>query len=355
MAERKQSQRGAVLIFAISLLAVFSVLGTAYVVRMVNESDGADLRIREARARALAEAGIHAAIGDLSVAVREGRQGQLLGESGYQFPAYKGVWTGEDFVLESTERVSMAKVNVADESGKANINHVPVSVLRLLLGIDGQTARLIATSLPGRPFFGGEDPDSRRWLHGSDELLERDWIDEATMAGVDPELLTSYSVAPNESRPADYLNVNTAPAEVLAAVLDIPLEDARQVMLRRPFESIDELETTVGKPAKDFNVRPMPGDDGGLPRPLAFYSRAFRLQAEGVFGTSTSGGDSSLRGPMMKTTLASLGISEASPWANPRFFTAKLSFCSTLRSPRTDEPRTLSRGLRPRSSWPTVK
>jgi len=290
---KRTNQRGAVLIFAISLLAVFSVLGTAYVVRMVNESESADLRIREARARALAEAGIHAAIGDLSIAVREERQNQLLGESTYQFPAFKGVWTGEDFVLENTERVSMATVKVLDESGKANINHVPVSVLRLLLGVDGQTARLIATSLPGRPFFGGEDPESRRWLHGADELATRDWVDEDTMAAVDMEVLTSYSVPPGEERPRDYLNVNSAPAEVLAAVLDIPLEDARQVMLRRPFESIEELEKTVGKPAKDFNMRPMPGDDSGLPRPLAFHSRAFRLQAEGVFGTSTSGGDSS--------------------------------------------------------------
>jgi len=288
-----KQQRGAALVFAISLLAIFSVLGTAYVVSMATELESADLRIREARAAHLAEAGLHAAIGDLGLAVRESRQRSLLGESTYQFPAYKGVYTGDRVLLERTERVSMATVSVLDESGKANLNHVPVSVMQLLLGIDGQTARLIATSLPGRPFFAGENPDQRRWLHGADELGLRGWLPEDAARAIDPALVTMFSVSPDDPRPSRYLNVNTAPAEVLAAVLDIPVDDARQVMLRRPFQSIQELEEAAGKSAGEFNIKAGPDETGGLPRALAFESRAFRLVSEGVFGTSERGSDQS--------------------------------------------------------------
>jgi type II secretory pathway component PulK len=294
MARRNSTQqRGAALVFAISLLAIFSVLGTAYVVSMATELDAADLRIREARATHLAEAGLQAAIGDLGIAVREGRQRGLLGESTYQFPAYKGVYTGERVLLERTERVSMATVSVFDESGKANLNHVPVSVMQLLLGVDGQTARLISTSLPGRPFFAGEHPEQRRWLHGADELAERGWLSDEAAGAFDASLVTLFSVAPNDARPSRYLNVNTAPAEVLAAVLDMPVDDARQVMLRRPFQSIQELEEAAGKPASEFNIKAGPEETGGLPRALAFESRAFRLVSEGVFGTSERGSDQS--------------------------------------------------------------
>ncbi|MBI1319120.1 MAG: hypothetical protein GC168_09250 [Candidatus Hydrogenedens sp.] len=288
-----KAQRGAALVFAISLLAIFAVLGTAYVVSMATGLQSADLQVREARASHMAEAGIQAAIGDLSLAVREGRQRSLLGESAYQFPAYKGVYNGDRVMLERTERIAAANVTILDESGKANLNHVPVSVMQLLLGVDGQTARLIATSLPGRPFFSGEKPDERRWMHDTDDLVERGWLSEEAAGQLDPSLLSFVNVPPGDTRPSGYLNVNTAPAEVLAAVLDMPVDQARQVMLRRPFQGVASLEEAAGKPAASFNIKSSAGDNGGLPRALSFDSRAFRLVSEGVFGTSERGSDQS--------------------------------------------------------------
>ncbi len=287
---KRQAQRGAALIFALTLLTLFAVLGTSYVVSMSLELEAADLRIRETRAALLAEAGIHAAIGDLALAVREGRQGDFLSqrEKTYTFPAYKGVMTREGYVLDQEPRISHAAVVCTDESGKLNLNHAPASMLRLVLNIDGATARNITTSLPLPTIFQPVPSPGRQWFAGPDELLTRELLTPEQFASVDASLLTVASVA-DHKKPERFLNVNTAPAEVLAALVDIPIEEAKQAMLKRPFKSLAEIEAATGKAAETFNIRPKAGAPDSLPDELSLESRCFRLVSTGTFGMEGQG------------------------------------------------------------------
>ncbi len=284
MQSNKGHQRGAALIFALTLLTLFAVLGTSYVVSMSLELDEADLELREARAGQLAEAGVQAAIGELSVAVRAGNQGDVVvqGEKVYEFPAYQGMMTQEGYVLESQPRVSNARVVVSDESGKLNLNHAPASMLRMVLNVDGATARKITSSLPLPTIFQPEKGPGRQWLAGVDELLSRNLLSEEQYAAVDTSLLTTLSVA-NHARPERFLNVNTAPAEVLAALFDVSVEQAKQAMVRRPFTSLADLEAAAGKGADTFTIRPEHGDKTALPAELSLDSRCFRIESTGTY------------------------------------------------------------------------
>ncbi len=284
MKSNRRKQRGAALIFALTLLALFAVLGTSYVVSMSLELDSADLQLREVRATQLAEAGIHAAIGELSQAVREGRQAELLlqREQVFEFPAYQGIMTAQGYVLESQPRVSNARVVMTDESGKLNLNHAPASMLRMVLNVDGATARNITSSLPLPTIFQPEPGPGRQWLAGVDELVSRGLLSAEQYAALDTSILTTMSVA-NHAKPERFLNVNTAPAEVLAALFDISVEQAKQAMVRRPFKSLAELEAAAGKAAGTFSIRPEPSDRESLPPELSLDSRCFRLQSTGTY------------------------------------------------------------------------
>lgn len=290
MKSNKRNQRGAALIFALTMLALFAVLGTSYVVSMSLELDNADLRLREARATLLAEAGVQAAIGELSQAVREGRQGDLLlqRDKTYEFPAYQGIMTAEGYVLDAQPRISNASVVITDESGKLNLNHAPASMLRMVLNVDGATARGITSSLPLPTIFQPEPGPGRQWFAGVDELLSRNLLSPEQYASLDTSLLTTLSVA-NHKHPERFLNVNSAPAEVLAALFDISVEQARQAMVRRPFKTLADLEAAAGKGADTFTIRPEPGDQGALPAELSLDSRCFRLASVGTYGFEGQG------------------------------------------------------------------
>ncbi|MFM1920087.1 MAG: Type secretion system protein [Candidatus Hydrogenedentota bacterium] len=286
----KGKRRGAALILALTLLTVFAVLGTSFVVSMSLELDASRLDLRELRAAHLAEAGIHAAIGELSRAVQEGRQADFLaqGTRTYEFPAYKGVMTEQGYALERAPRISFAEVVILDESGKLNLNHAPASMLRLLLNVDGPTARKISSSLPFPALFSPDVNTGRRWLAGPDELLSRGLLTPEQFDALDLSLFTTYSVG-TTSKPERFLNVNAAPPEVLAALLDIPVELARQATVRRPFNSLADLESVSGKAADTFNIKPRASAPTSLPPELALDSRCFRLKAKATFGLEEQG------------------------------------------------------------------
>ena len=73
----KHPRRGAALIMALTMLALFTVLGTLYVSNMSTELSRADRALREARARQTAQAGIEAAVGELE------RAPELHGADGF--------------------------------------------------------------------------------------------------------------------------------------------------------------------------------------------------------------------------------------------------------------------------------
>lgn len=280
-----RNRRGVALILAISLLALFTVLGTLYIRHMNIELDRAGLLLDQVRARNLAGAGVHAAIADLQRALPPRQLVQMLDKPRtYTFATYKGVHEAQGLTLASMEnRKAVATVTISDESGKINLNHAPASVLQAILGVDGATARAITSSLPrtgGKP-EGGAPP---QWLLSTDDLVTRGLLTPDQFARVNPAWVTTYTVT-DHADPAGFLNVNAAPADVMAAILDLPLEAAQKVMQRRPFNSLQGLGVAAEKDPATFNFKPDPSDPAALPAALSFESRCFRIVSEAVFAT----------------------------------------------------------------------
>lgn len=280
--------RGSALMLAIGLLVIFSALGTAYLTRMVTENEANAVEIRQARARALAAAGIQVGIGALQQA-REQDQNNLdgvLGETTHSFPTYEGVRDNEGLQLEVfSGRRAETRVTISDESGKVNLNHAPASVLQLVLGVDGETARGITGSLP-RPDESPEQAaeNGRRWLLGVEDLLDRGLVTEEQYAAIDRDLVTVYTVA-DHGNPVHFLNVNAAPVPVLAALFDLSLEATEEAVEKRPYKSLKEMADASGKPAFTFNVKPDFTQPAKLPGPLSFSSNCFRIRSESVYET----------------------------------------------------------------------
>lgn len=276
----RSRRRGAALIIALALMTIFSILGTMYVRHMALQLDEENYAARRAQARQLAVAGIQAAIGDLRQAVAaQAPPGGLAGEGRiYDFNAYQGVWSGKGLQTRAREdRRAQAHVTVADENARVNINHVPASVLARVLGVDSATARAIAQHLP-RP---GEQAEPGQWFLHPGGLVEAGLLTEEQFAAVDQSLITARSVG-DRQQPRKFINVNSAPAPVMAAILDLPEEQAAEVVGQRPFASLEVLAEAAGKAPGTFNIRPEPGATE-LPGPLALYSRCFRIRSEGAY------------------------------------------------------------------------
>ncbi len=271
--------RGAALLFAVVMLALLSTLGTMYVRHMYIEMERTDFSVRQSRARQLSVAGINAALGDLVQALQAGQEMQIVAQPRtYTFPTYKKGPTSAGLGLTHMDtRRAEATVTVTDESGKVNLNHAPASVLQAVLGVDGATARRITSSLPRNDAHkNNADEAQKQWLLSIDDLLTRGLLSKAQFDALDRSLITTYSVTDHDD-PSHYLNINTAPVEVMAAILDIPIEAAKQVVVRRPFKTFAALVAVSGKDPMTFNIKPDAATPEKLPAPLALQSRCFHL------------------------------------------------------------------------------
>lgn len=279
-ARRNPSQRGAALILALTMLALFTVLGTLYISNMTTELARADLSLREARARQTAQAGIEAALGELERALQTGQMQPILDRPmSLELPAYKGTYDGKGITLAPiANRVATAEYTITDESAKANPNYLPASALQRILGVEGDTARKIASSLPR------DGSEEGAWIHDLDDLLERGLLTPEQFAALDTTLLTTCSVA-DAAFPQESLNINAVRPLVLAAILDVPLEQAATIAERRPFNGLDALSAAAGKDPSTFNVKPDPDNPYGLPAPLALKSRCFRIISRATIAT----------------------------------------------------------------------
>jgi hypothetical protein len=86
---REKGQRGAALVLAISLLALFSFLGTIFVKNMGLHLKEAQIIVDEIRAAHIAAAGVQSAIAELAHTLRSGATPILAAEaSTYDFPTY---------------------------------------------------------------------------------------------------------------------------------------------------------------------------------------------------------------------------------------------------------------------------
>lgn len=272
-------RRGAALVIALSLLATFSLLGTFYLHSMELELQSKTLDIRAMRARQAAVAGLQAAIGGLYTGIEDGMLDVALGQ-GYEipFPVYAGKMgqagpdaPGTRNIEAHDTQITKATLSIEEESGKVNLNHAPASVLQLLLGIDGETARRLTSSLR---------QDGAGWLIHPDELVSRGFMDANAYDALDKKYVTTVSVL-DHSAPAPYLNINRASSAVLAAVLDLPLERAEQLREAGPYASLDALGRAAEKNLQDLSIAPL----------LRTDSRCFRIRSTGVSDRADGRGD----------------------------------------------------------------
>jgi type II secretory pathway component PulK len=266
-----RDERGTALIVAVTLLLLFALMGAAYVKFGYIELDETNMALRDARARQLAEAGVQAAIGRIHEALEAGDAVAALGEASYSFPMYKTDRELAGAGLVVMEAEGTAEVVIRDESGKINLNHAPASILQRVLEVDGATARNITASLPRTD--GAAAEQGQRWLLNVDELLTRKLLTPEQFQALDLSRLTTFTVLDHEA-PSPHFSVNTAPVEVLAAVLSLPLEQAQQLKQKGPFNSVEALAAAAGRPADSMAA----GAESFLMQP-----NTFRIESTGSY------------------------------------------------------------------------
>lgn len=275
----RKKNAGVALLTALGALVIFTLLGSAYAGYMALEKQRVDYDLSGIRARAAAEAGVEAAIGAAGRALAAGQSVPSALEP-LRVPLYRP--TDDGGVAVDDGRWADAKVSIADESGRINLNYAPTRVLSAILSIDPNQAREIRTHLPR---LESDDPsaitaNNARWLASVDELETRQLVGPGALEGVNRDYLTVYTGGTDGN--AGWLNVNSAPAPVLAAVLGISLEAAEQVRQAGPYTAPGQLAAAAGKEVSTFNVRPPANDPAGLPRELAFASRCYRIVSHAV-------------------------------------------------------------------------
>ena len=261
-------KNGMALIGAIAMLAIFVMLGTAYVRYMMLELESSRATLNRARVETLAKGGIYAAIGEIETA---------LAGTGNVEPSYTIItnlyrWEGNERVPYPQEIL----VSVSDESALVNINHAPAQVLAAL-GMDQDALDKLDRALPTPA---GDRSDSRAWLTTTDDLLTRNIVTRRQFDAVRTDDLTTYTTE-DSKRPAHFINLNSAGPEVLAAVLAI--EDPAEIddlIASRPFDSWQDLITKSGREPSTFNVKSPRYASREMPIELTLKSRCFRLRSE---------------------------------------------------------------------------
>lgn len=252
--------RGFALIGAIGMLALFALLGTAYVRYMMIELEDTRRHLDEIRVQHLASGGIYATIGEIGAAIDNG-----------ETPEKKYSIKANAYRYESGERVAYEQeiqVSVTDESGRVNINHAPPQLLAAI-GFDAEAIDKLNKAIPAPT---GPASGSRQWLYSVDDLLTRDILNRRQFNAIETGLLTTYTVE-DHSNPTHFLNLNAADSDILAAIFGIsdPAE-LSQLMARRPFSSWQDAVAKSGREPSSLNV--------ALPLESAFTSRCFRLHGE---------------------------------------------------------------------------
>ena len=262
---------GFALIGAIGMLAVFVMLGTAYVKYMMIELDDTRRQVDDARARHLASGGIYAAIGEIEAAIDSGQVPDqdftyTIKANAYRYEGGKSVPYEQEI-----------KVDVSHESALIDVNHAPPEVLAAL-GMDQEAIEKLGRAIPTPS---GLRSGSRRWLTHVDDLLTRGIVNRRQFEAIQTDQLTTYTVE-DHRRPAGFLNINAAGADALAAMFGIDDSDEiRQLMAKRPFTSWPDAVTKSGREPSTFNVKSPRYAAREMPREVAFSpSRCFRLHSK---------------------------------------------------------------------------
>lgn len=277
---RGRDEQGVALITALALLVIFSLMGAAYLGYMLNDRSAVAADINRGRVQQAAEAGIYAAIGNLQKQIASGGTPPTSLE--LSFPAYfANLETGDDPLdiraasLEPRDDIELtAAVTISDENARININFAPRGMLERILNIDRATARRITSDLPRS----GESADaSKRWFTSVDDLVTRGYLTPQAFNQLDKNLLTVYT-GDDLTTPRHYINLNTAPAPVVAAVLNVPDDRALAIAQGPPLNTIQDLASAAGQDPSAFNTVPEAGaSPAALPSELTLQSRTFRL------------------------------------------------------------------------------
>jgi len=317
-----RSDRGTALVLALGLLAVFAMLAVAWVDYMVIQNKDTALRLTELRAEQAAEGGVRAATAAVQAAVTSGTADAIVSAPiDLEFPVYIKELPAQNSLVASDTLHIKTHVVVSEESAKINLNFAPPKVLCKVLGVSLDQARQIRSVLPRIDGSAADPSDiNRRWLSNPDELVTRGLMKPSAYAAVNEELLTVYSVA-DPLNATGYVNVNTAPAPVLEAILDITPETATAVANARPFSSIDALVAATGKGPEAFNLRAEAAAPGTLPQELSFTPRAWRIVSESEVQRTFADRPSQILGSARVEAVIALdaqGVSHVTYWNQGR-------------------------------------
>ncbi|MBI4559794.1 MAG: general secretion pathway protein GspK [Candidatus Hydrogenedentes bacterium] len=275
----KRREIGAALLTALALLMIFSILGAAYLKFMVIDAESTAHDVLVAQAQAVANGGVYAAIGEIGAALAAGKA--PAGKLDIEYPIYDlDRDDSHKLVARELEKCKVT-ITVSDECARVNLNFAPTRVLEAVLGVDGNTARRIRSSLPRQDELTESvvvTPGQRQWFASVEELVTRGFMADAAFAKINPNLLTVCSV-PDLDNPSGFINVNSAPPEVLAAVLGISIEAAQPAIAKRPFTSVNDLAAAAGKDPAAFTVHTAPDVPGTLPKELTLQSRCYRVES----------------------------------------------------------------------------
>ncbi len=275
---------------ALALLAFMAIMGTAYVRFMDLETQEADFDLARLRAHEGAQAGMYAALAQLSDAYAEGQAHFLTAEpQEFTFPVYRRQSdSGRRGFSPDERRRTNVRVTVSDENAKINLNTAPAPVIAAVLDVDDETAEAIVAAQPRgdgvkpaslRP--ADAEGKARQWLFTLEDLRKRGLLTAEQFEQVDRELVTTFSTLPFDDA-AESLNVNRAPARVLAIALGIDPEKARELVAYRqekPFRNAKALQLAAGKKRADF---PITGK-GATPDIPGTRSHCFRLMSQSIF------------------------------------------------------------------------
>ncbi len=262
--------RGAALLLAIGLLALFAMMGTAYVTYMGLQAERAREDGRSTAARQFAQAGFHAAVGELAATL--GANGSLppADSFAFEFPVYEG---GPREVFQASETVrARVSVDYADEMSRVNLNAAPPAILEYLLGVGTETAEAVASALPPE---GGP-----RWLASVDDLAVRGLLNAEDL----PDRDVTVHSAPDQAPDGVLMNVNTVSRQGLEAAFNLTPEEASAVEEGRPYESVEQLEEALGRSLSETPAADIA--DG-----LVFESRLARLTCVAVVEELRAGGE----------------------------------------------------------------
>ena len=234
-ARTNHRRRGVALLAAVALLALFSMLGISYIRYMTIEGERSQWQARNARAQTLVDDYLRVAIHDVDAILANG--GAVPDEISYPaVPVFRGGREGFASLVDSETLRGEVRVTIHDEASKLDINRAAPVLIAAVTGLDDDTAMRIFenTRAVHASAANGQLP-----VRTLEELATRGLIDEDAVAALPRKRLTVFS------GPAPFLNANTMPVDMLAAVLGIDDAAAETIAAARPFETREDLRAML--------------------------------------------------------------------------------------------------------------